>query len=89
MHVSVHVKYPLFLQDFNQNWIFLTNFWKNTKISNFIKICSVGAKLFHVDRQTGTCGQTNRQTRMNKLIVTVHDSMNVHNDKPIKMHTQL
>jgi len=27
---------------------------KNTLVSNFIKICPVGAKLFHVDRQTMT-----------------------------------
>jgi len=47
--IGLHIKYPLFLSDFNETWIFLTNFLKNPQISNFIKILSVGAELFHVD----------------------------------------
>ena len=31
---------------------FLNRFSKNTQISNFMKICPVGAKLFHEGRQT-------------------------------------
>ena len=31
MYISLHVKYPLFLSDFNDAWIFLTDFWKIPK----------------------------------------------------------
>jgi hypothetical protein len=31
MNISAHVKYPLFLSDFNATWIFLTDFWKIPK----------------------------------------------------------
>jgi hypothetical protein len=39
---------------------FLDRFSKNTKISNFMKICPVGAELFDVDRRKNgwTDGQT-------------------------------
>jgi len=43
---------------------------KNTEISNFIKICPVGAELFHADRQ--------RQTDM-KPIVTLDNLVNMPN----------
>jgi len=29
MNIDRHVKYPLFLSDFNQTWIFSTDFQKN------------------------------------------------------------
>jgi hypothetical protein len=38
-------------------------FEKNPKISNFMKIRPVGAKLFHVDRQTD--GQMDRRDEAN------------------------
>jgi hypothetical protein len=43
----------------------------------------VEAKLFHVD------SQIDRLTGMIKLIVTVYDFVNVPNNKPLKMHTQM
>jgi len=56
MYVDLHVKYPLFMSDFNETWIYPDRFSKNTQISNFMKIRLVGAELFHADRQTD--GQT-------------------------------
>ena len=57
--------YPLFLSDFNETWIFSTDFRKN-QISNFIKIRPLGADLFHSDRETD--GRTDEQTDMRKQI---------------------
>jgi hypothetical protein len=37
---------------FNETLIFSTDFSKNTQISNFMKIRTVGAELFHADGQT-------------------------------------
>ena len=31
-YIGLHVKYPLFLSDFNETWIFLERFSKNTQI---------------------------------------------------------
>ena len=47
------------------------SYLKNSVISNFMKICLVGAELFHVDRQT------DRHTDMTKLIVAFHNFANV------------
>jgi len=51
-YIVFHVKYPLFLSDFNETWNFLTDFFKNMHISNFMKNHLVGAELFNVDGQT-------------------------------------
>jgi len=59
-------KYTLFLSDFDETWIFSTDFRKNAKIPNLIKVCPVGAELFHADRRTD----------MTKLIVVFRSSAN-------------
>jgi len=51
MCIGFHTKYLLFLFDFNETWIFLTDFQKVFKY-NVTKICSVEAELFHADGQT-------------------------------------
>jgi hypothetical protein len=48
----LHVKYPLFLSDFNETCILLTDFRKKEHISRFIKIRPTGAELFHADGRT-------------------------------------
>ena len=63
MYISLHVKYTLFLSDFNANWIFSTDFRKILKTSNFMKIRPVRAELFHADRRTD--GRTDRYNEAN------------------------
>jgi len=52
MYLGLHVKYPLFLADINENWNYLDRFSKNTQISNFMKMRPVGAELFNEDERT-------------------------------------
>jgi hypothetical protein len=40
MYIVFHVKYRLFLSNFNETWIFSTDL-KNSQISNFMKLCPV------------------------------------------------
>ena len=47
-----HVKYPLFLSDCNETWIFPTDFRKKAHTSSLIKIRALGADLFYADEQT-------------------------------------
>ena len=54
MCISLHVKYQLFLSDFDGTWILLIDFFKNAQVQNFIKIFPVGAELF-------LCGWTDVQ----------------------------
>ena len=44
MYIGLHVKYYLFLLDFNEPWILSTGYLKNTQKSNFMKIRPVGAE---------------------------------------------
>jgi hypothetical protein len=52
MYIDLHVKSLLFLSDFNDTLIFSTDVRKMLKIPNFMKVCPVGAELFHTDGQT-------------------------------------
>ena len=63
MYIGLHVKYPIFLPDFNENVIFWTDFSKNPQISSFVKIRPLGAEIFHADEQTDR--QTDRQVEAN------------------------
>jgi len=64
MYVAIHVKYPLFLCNFERNLISLDRFSKST---NFMRILAVGAELLHEEK--GTDGRTDRCTNIMKLIV--------------------
>ena len=57
--ICLLTKAPLFPSDFNETFIFGTDFRKNAQIENFIEIHPVGAGLFHA----------NGRTDMKKLIV--------------------
>jgi len=46
-------KVPIILATFQRNLHFLHRFFKNIKISYFIKICPVGTELFREDGWTG------------------------------------
>ena len=51
-YTGLHVKCPLFFSHFHKTLIFFEFFSENTRIPNFMKICSVGVELFHADRLT-------------------------------------
>ena len=53
MCTGLNVKYPVFLSYFNKTGFFPTDFRKKKKqISNFMKICRVGAEMLHADGRT-------------------------------------
>jgi hypothetical protein len=55
MWERLHVKYSLLLSDFNETWMFSTDFQKKkAQMSSFIKIRIVGVELFYADGQTDT-----------------------------------
>ena len=68
MYIGLHVKYPLFLSDFNENWIFS----KILDRYSYIK--------FHENPSIGSqyvpCEQMDGRTYMTKLIVTSHNIAN-------------
>jgi hypothetical protein len=49
MYIGLHVKYSLFLSDFNKTWFMSIDFRKNTQISYSMKIRPVAAELCHAD----------------------------------------
>jgi len=60
-------KVPAVLSRLKKKLIFSRDYRQNNQISNLMKICSVGAKLFHGDRRTDKT----------KLIVAFRNSTNV------------
>jgi hypothetical protein len=71
MYVGIHVKYPLFLSDFDETWIFSIYFRKNPQISNFVEIRPVRAELY------GAYGQTD----MTNLIAAFRKFANAHKNR--------
>ena len=73
-YIGLHVKYPLWLSDFNNSWIFLAFFY--IRISNLKKIRPVGAELFN------TFGRTD----MKKLMVAFRTFTKAPNDSVQKQY---
>jgi hypothetical protein len=61
MYIGLHVKYPLFLSDFNANLTFWTDFRKNNQISNFMEIRLVEQSSFMLT-ETGAEKRKDRET---------------------------
>ena len=79
IYISIHVKYPFFLSDFNESWIFSVDFQKNSQVK-FHENLSSGSWVFHVE------GRRDRQTDMTRLTFPFHNFMNVSkNDTDDKM----
>ena len=78
MYIGLHVKYPLFLSDFNETWILQTDL-KKTFVSDLMKIRLVGAELFNeevrADRQIDRHGEAS--SRVPRLIHFAFFSHNV------------
>ena len=51
MYIGLHVKHSLFLSDFNETWIFWTDFRKITEIKSW-KIRPVSTELFRAEGRT-------------------------------------
>jgi hypothetical protein len=74
MYLGLQIEYPLFMSDFNQTCC-LERFSKNPQLSNFMKLCSVGAELLQMDGQTDR--HTHRQRDMIKLVTAFHNIVSV------------
>jgi hypothetical protein len=74
---SLHVKYPLHIADSNKNLNIFNRFWKNSKISNFTKICSL---------VTEFDGQ--RRTNMTNQIIAFRNFANAHEMSDFIIYTR-
>jgi hypothetical protein len=70
MRKRIHVKYPLFMSDFNENWILWTDTRKKDQKSDLIKIRPIGAEQFNAD------GRIEEWKNMTKVIVAFRNSAN-------------
>jgi len=80
MYIGLHVKYTLFLSNFDEIWIFSTDFRRNTQISNFTKIRLVGAESFYAG------GQTDGHDEVNSLLSQFYERRLSKKYSNIKLH---
>jgi hypothetical protein len=71
MYITVHVECPLFLWDFSETWIFSIDLRKIIKYRILSKFVQWEPSCF-----MRTDGQTDRQTDMTKLVVTLRSFAN-------------
>jgi hypothetical protein len=69
MSKRLRINYPLFLSDFNETWIFSTDFRKKNTSIKFHQNSSSGSRV-------QTERRTDRQTDMTKLTVAFHNFVN-------------
>jgi len=74
MYIGLHVKYPLFLADFNETWIISTDVLKT--LENKISWKS--------DLLVVPCGRTDEQRDMTKLIVAFRNFANAPKNLDLK-----
>jgi len=67
--IGIHVKYSLFVSDFNETWIFLDSSSKKYSYNKFYENPSSGS-------QVVPCGRTDGQTNVTKLVVTLRNFAN-------------
>ena len=81
--LSLHVKYLLYLSEFNENLSFSIDFRKKNFIhqTSWKSIRPVGAEWFHVD------GQTHRQTDFTKLTVIFRNSAKAPKNPLFRIHS--
>jgi hypothetical protein len=58
VHICLHVKYPLFLLDLRQTWLFRQTFEESSNVK-FRKNPSSGSRIIHADGQTHRCDEAN------------------------------
>ena len=68
MYLGLHVKYLLFLSDFQENSIFSTDFGKkNAQISNLMKIHPVGAEMLYGNGRTNGDRHEEASSRLSQI----------------------
>jgi hypothetical protein len=69
MYINLHLNYPLFMSDINENLIFLDRFSENTQNFKIHENPTSGGRVV-------PCGRTDRWTDMMKLIAALQNFEN-------------